>query len=198
MSRPPTAVPLSGEPLCLDLVNTTFIDRGLRGRPVDALSTPSELDARLAEWAPRLPEDLREALRRGGADTSELDAFRQLRAAIRQCLHAVLAGASTAPPAVMLINQCAAWAGHDILIGGDTLSRQRWRPVADPRRAAAGELATDAIQLLTGPDAVRIRVCPAPGCILFFLGTHPRRRWCTDTCGNRVRVARHDRPRPET
>src|SRR4051794_16055764 len=117
MSRVPTVVPLSGEPLCLDLVNTTFIDQGLRGRPVDALSTPSELDARLAEWAPRLPEDLREALRHGRADENELDVFRQLRAAIRQCLHAVLAGAGAAQPTVTLINQCAAWAGHDILIG---------------------------------------------------------------------------------
>jgi predicted RNA-binding Zn ribbon-like protein len=33
--------------------------------------------------------------------------------------------------------------------------------------------------------------CHAPGCVLYFLKTHPRREWCSVTCGNRVRAARH-------
>ena len=45
--------------------------------------------------------------------------------------------------------------------------------------------------LFGGPDRLLIRSCPAPGCVLYFLREHPRREWCSTTCGNRVRAARH-------
>ncbi|MCB0944909.1 MAG: CGNR zinc finger domain-containing protein, partial [Mycobacterium sp.] len=48
-----------------------------------------------------------------------------------------------------------------------------------------------AVELLTGPAAVRLRACNAPGCVLYFVKTHPRREWCSEGCGNRVRAARH-------
>jgi predicted RNA-binding Zn ribbon-like protein len=52
-------------------------------------------------------------------------------------------------------------------------------------------LATDAIELLTGPDRSKLRACHAPGCTLYYLKDHPRREWCSNTCGNRARQARH-------
>ncbi|MET9049418.1 CGNR zinc finger domain-containing protein, partial [Streptomyces sp. NPDC004362] len=33
----------------------------------------------------------------------------------------------------------------------------------------------------------------APNCLLFFVKNHARREWCSPTCGNRMRVARHHR-----
>ena len=54
-----------------------------------------------------------------------------------------------------------------------------------------GALASDAIDLLTGPARGDIRACGAPGCVLMFLKDHPRREWCSNTCGNRARQARH-------
>jgi predicted RNA-binding Zn ribbon-like protein len=36
-----------------------------------------------------------------------------------------------------------------------------------------------------------IHHCEAHGCARIFFRTHGRRRWCSNTCGDRVRVARH-------
>ena len=59
--------------------------------------------------------------------------------------------------------------------------------------AALARVATDAVHLLTGPDAAQLRACQAPGCVLYFVKTHPRREWCSEACGNRTRAARHYR-----
>ena len=78
----------------------------------------------------------------------------------------------------------------------------KWRPDADPVAATdyhgasradlvIGALAADAIDLLTSPRRHDLRACGAPGCILMFLKDHPRREWCSNTCGNRARQARH-------
>jgi predicted RNA-binding Zn ribbon-like protein len=58
-------------------------------------------------------------------------------------------------------------------------------------RAALADLAHEAIDLLTAPDAIKLRACHAPGCVLYFVKSHPRREWCSEACGNRARAARH-------
>ncbi|MER6023978.1 CGNR zinc finger domain-containing protein [Streptomyces anulatus] len=63
----------------------------------------------------------------------------------------------------------------------------------DPLRLALGAISAAAVELFAGEGAERLRACPAPGCILYFVRTHARREWCTVGCGNRVRVARHSR-----
>jgi predicted RNA-binding Zn ribbon-like protein len=50
-------------------------------------------------------------------------------------------------------------------------------------------IAWSAIDLLGGPDRERLRRCGA--CGRFFVATRPDRVWCSDRCGNRIRVARH-------
>jgi predicted RNA-binding Zn ribbon-like protein len=57
--------------------------------------------------------------------------------------------------------------------------------------AALARVAVESIALLGGPEAAKLRACYAPGCVLYFAKTHPRREWCSVTCGNRVRAARH-------
>lgn len=64
-------------------------------------------------------------------------------------------------------------------------------PVASPTRSALAELGYQGLELLTGPAAVNLRACHAPGCVLYFVKSHPRREWCSEACGNRVRAARH-------
>ena len=53
------------------------------------------------------------------------------------------------------------------------------------------QVADQSVGLLAGQDAARLRACYAPGCVLYFVKTHPRREWCSVACGNRVRAARH-------
>lgn len=60
-----------------------------------------------------------------------------------------------------------------------------------PVEAMFATIARDAVELLSGPLAGRIRECGAPDCALLFVdASRPgRRRWCsTDACGNRVRT----------
>jgi predicted RNA-binding Zn ribbon-like protein len=60
-----------------------------------------------------------------------------------------------------------------------------------PVTTGLAQVAEQAIALLGGDDASRLRACYAPGCVLYFVKTHPRRAWCSVACGNRVRAARH-------
>jgi predicted RNA-binding Zn ribbon-like protein len=56
--------------------------------------------------------------------------------------------------------------------------------------AGLARVAQESIALLGGSEAADLRACYAPGCVLYFMKTHPRREWCSVTCGNRVRAAR--------
>jgi predicted RNA-binding Zn ribbon-like protein len=91
---------------------------------------------------------------------------------------------------------------------GDRATLNRWaaRPPLAPQLSEGGDLvwvsqraieaafatiARDAVDLLTGPLAARIRECAAPDCALLFVdSSRPgRRRWCAgEACGNRTRT----------
>jgi predicted RNA-binding Zn ribbon-like protein len=62
-----------------------------------------------------------------------------------------------------------------------------------PVTRALTAVASEAIELFTGADSPQLRACHAPGCVLYFVQDHPRREWCSTTCGNRARAARHYR-----
>jgi hypothetical protein len=47
---------------------------------------------------------------------------------------------------------------------------------------------TSAVSRLTGPERAPLRICQAPSCGMFFLGSP---RWCCAARGNRARAARH-------
>jgi predicted RNA-binding Zn ribbon-like protein len=70
----------------------------------------------------------------------------------------------------------------------------RLRADPPPSRLVAGlaEIASELQQLL-GHEPSELRACHAPGCVLYFAKTHPRREWCSVACGNRTRAARHYR-----
>jgi len=58
-------------------------------------------------------------------------------------------------------------------------------PITGPELLST--VARDAIELLTGPMAARIRQCAGQTCSLIFVDTSPpgRRRWCSmERCGN--------------
>jgi predicted RNA-binding Zn ribbon-like protein len=98
---------------------------------------------------------------------------------------------------------------------GDELNRWAARAPLAPQLASDGELvwvaerpveatfatiARDAVDLLSGPLAGRIRECGAPDCALLFVDTSRpgSRRWCsTEACGNRVRTHAYRQRRKE-
>lgn len=128
-----------------------------------------------------------------GVAASDLSRARALRGALFGVVDAELHG--DRPPAadVDTINAAAALSAHPprLALAGDGLCRERPAPsVAE----VLGEIARDAIDLLTGPQRALLRECAAQDCSGIYVDTSRgrTRRWCsTARCGNRARVAAH-------
>ena len=121
--------------------------------------------------------------------SGQLDAARELREAIYRT--AKLAGEGKPDPAdVALMNR---WAAKPPLAPtlDDSGRRLALRGSTD---ALLSTLARDAIELVTGPHAHRVRECASDTCALIFVDTSRpgRRRWCSmDGCGNREKTKQY-------
>ncbi len=183
--------------LALDLALTVRHDGN--GGVADDLTEPAGLTA----WVRANPEVLPDA-GRFTADAAQLAAVRDLRAAVRALFaRAVRPGEPSpadatrllpVPEAVRRLNEAAART--------PTVPVLDWPegtgPDVRPRPVRAGDdltaaLAHAVIAFLASPDRDRLRACHAPRCVRYFLKDHPRQEWCTPSCGNRARVARHHR-----
>jgi predicted RNA-binding Zn ribbon-like protein len=120
--------------------------------------------------------------------------------------------------------QATIWSVADALIDGqpvregdrEVLNDLAARPCLVPRllpgptrtwvgvqgmRSLMSSVARDAIDVLVGPRAARLKRCEGSRCALLFVDTSRsgRRRWCSmDRCGNRAKVAAHRRRRKES
>jgi len=180
---------LLGEPLAIDLVNT-LVPAAYGG---DLVATPSRVTAWMQAEEGRLP---------AGAIQGEaltVEELRRLREALRVVFQSVLA--ATPPPsfAVARLNAAsrvaAAYPHLEWRPDGHPSVRLRYaRTATRPATALLGTIARSAIDLLTSPDIRGLRRCEGPGCSLLFVARSRQRRWCSPfLCGNRVRVARHQR-----
>ncbi|CAM3700551.1 CGNR zinc finger domain-containing protein [Smaragdicoccus niigatensis] len=138
---------------------------------------------------------------RGGesATPADLDTARDLRDALRRlACHVTSDNRVAASSAMTDIDRALSVVNHvatdlptpALTLAGDVLLLQRHvgrRPV----RAGLALIAEDSMQTLTGDVANNLRACHAPGCVLYFVKSHPRREWCSVACGNRARAARH-------
>jgi predicted RNA-binding Zn ribbon-like protein len=183
MRRMPTiAAPGEAARPALALVNSRRNDAH---GPVDDLATPAGLGSWLAE---------RELVLDARVDDVALAAVRELRDAVRELLEARIELRAPDQAAVEAVNAAAA--------ATPTARRLIWTHAAAPREerhclGAGGVplarvlLAADAIDLVTGPAHADLLACAAPGCIRLLLRDHPRRRWCSIRCGDRVRSSRY-------
>lgn len=96
---------------------------------------------------------------------------------IGEATHVINCTASKAPGQVMLV-----WGS------GKPVKDIRWDGI--PVQILLSAIAMSGIELLTEPS-VQLRACQGPKCALFFTQGHRRREWCSSSCGNRARVARH-------
>jgi predicted RNA-binding Zn ribbon-like protein len=122
------------------------------------------------------------------------DAVRRLAAHVTGDTRNAAATAMTGMDrAIATLNEAA---GH---VAGPRLASQgghlRLEQASSVSRVKAGlaEVAEQSIHLLGGSEAHKLRACYAPGCVLYFIASHPRREWCSVACGNRARAARHYR-----
>ncbi|MFG3115095.1 CGNR zinc finger domain-containing protein [Streptomyces sp. NPDC048197] len=185
--------------LALDLAVTIRHDG--HGGVTDDLTDPAGLTAWIAD---------RTALLDCAADPVTADpalhtAVRELRAAVRTLFaRAVRPGPPSSADAHRLLPEDTAL--HRLNTAAalvPTSPRLSWEPDAPPalrlhphgtppaadRIVAA--LARAALTFLAGPDRARLRACPAPRCVRYFVKDHARQEWCSPSCGNRARVARH-------
>ncbi|TQS24492.1 ABATE domain-containing protein [Microbispora sp. KK1-11] len=188
-------VPLTGEPLALDLVNTR--PRTPDGR-VDLIATAEGLRTWLGLQADRLGGALPES---GQAPSTDDELAAAVRAVHEVREHAAAAidqarrGLRPPEDALRGLNraQRAAPAVRALAWDGAAVTAVPHREGPSGVRLAA-VLAEAVAELLTDPAVTTVRECAADDCVMLFLPAHPRRRWCSAArCGNRARVARHYR-----
>ncbi|MET9000617.1 CGNR zinc finger domain-containing protein [Amycolatopsis sp. NPDC004169] len=127
-------------------------------------------------------------------DAASLRRLTELRGAVRELLAALAAGRAPAPAALAAVNAAAgADAAALALTWGDGPSRAWDSARPGSLDAAVGALARDAIEVVSGELGALVRPCEAHGCIRYYVREHARRRWCSTTCGDRVRAARHQK-----
>jgi predicted RNA-binding Zn ribbon-like protein len=192
----PALLPAADEPVPVLLMNTLWADRsGVH----DGLTSTQELAAWLAAVGDRLPgapgaqapvrkadvvkfRELRTALRRVAAEATEdprpVAVTTRADVPLRRAVDLINRVSAIAPPAPSL--QVPEWEG--------TL---RPAPGSPPANAALSAVAGLAVGLFDRSTSAPLRACLAPGCVLYFAKDHPRREWCSDSCGNRARAARH-------
>jgi predicted RNA-binding Zn ribbon-like protein len=166
--------PLLGEPLGLDLLNTTWNDRGVRA---DLLTDT----AGMRIW-----------LEQNNLDLPVTAAARSALVTAREAIRAhTLASDAESGPAREELNTVLAWGRHRPALGPS--GPETVAEVAEPDRRAGWLAAVNYLELLAA-DPSRVRRCAHPECVLYFHDTSPKRsrRWCSmATCGNRAKAARH-------
>ena len=180
---------LPDEPLPVRFMNTVWADTsGVH----DVLDSPEALRAWLAAAGVTAAEELDDPTDDEFADSRLLrDALRRLAAHETEDSRTSALSALDVDAAVAAVN--AAVTGlpqlHLVLHDGRLQCEQLVRCSAI--RTCLAAIARESVDVLTGPTATRLRACYAPGCVLYFVKAHPRREWCSEACGNRVRAARH-------
>ncbi|WP_428428028.1 CGNR zinc finger domain-containing protein [Pararhizobium sp.] len=180
-------IPFTGEPLALDLVNTRPLTA--EGR-VDLLETDAGFRLWLDAEAERL--SVLSAAESAALQVGDIAAI----VAVRDHTASAIAHMRDGKPVpIKDIN------GLNAAMRAAPVMRQlAWSdpPVLSSERAGApavrlaGFLAEDAAALLASGEVALIRQCAAEDCVMLFVGTNARRRWCSAArCGNRVRVSRY-------
>jgi predicted RNA-binding Zn ribbon-like protein len=152
-------------------------------QPVEQLRTPADL----ARWRSEVglghsPHTLTEA---------DLTEARGLREAIYRVVSARIRGDRLPARDVAAVNAAARHPTRTPRLGPQ--GELRWDD-DEPFTAALSAVARDAIELIGGPQADRLRECAAPDCAFLFVDTSRSglRRWCAaDRCGNREHVRKH-------
>jgi predicted RNA-binding Zn ribbon-like protein len=125
---------------------------------------------------------------------AELERVRSLRDAIRALMHAAARGVEPPEQSLRIVNRASAGAPRVLALdwpAGGAARRRYVTDVSDPLDRATSEIATDAIELLTDQRGSELVECAGPGCVRFLLKDHPRRHWCSPSCGERARAARY-------
>lgn len=146
--------------------------------PIEMLTSPARLDSWFGE----------SGIVDGATSSRPADvtAAIALREAIYALVTARMGGKAYGQAALTLVNDAAR---KPSVI--PQLSRKGRHTEATPAQALS-TVARDAINILGGPEADRLKECSRPGCTQTYLDTSRgrRREWCAmETCGNKMKAA---------
>lgn len=176
--------PLLGEPLAIEFVNTVFASRGVVR---DGLTTTRHLGHWLRDHVEQLGDP---GLADRELSQDALRRARRLRDAIRGIAAALVADQVAPERHVAVLNQQSRQAPRYPQLDAHTYAATEHTTGRDID-SALGAIARSAIALFASDARDKLRACHGPGCVLYFVKDHPRREWCSDSCGNRARAARH-------
>jgi predicted RNA-binding Zn ribbon-like protein len=181
-------LPLLGEPLAIEFVNTLY---GAGADRFDFLGAPTVVRLWLKH---ALGETAAVPSKIGERDVESLRALRD--AAL--CLVSALA-CSAVPDAttVALVNREAAAGGaHPRLEWSHAVGPGSTMRFAGPRiKQLRAALAVACIELCTGTRPDALRRCEGPDCSLWFVQHDRRRRFCHESCSHRARQRKYWRSR---
>lgn len=180
-------VPLTGEPLAVDLINTNALVPDIGW--VDGLESLPRTRLWVGMQQHRLSVDP-DALTR-----ADVAALRQLREDVGSAVARARPGKRPPAASIRAINTVLeeAPAVRQLRWDHDALDLEMRRPSGAGRRLLT-QVAEQSADLLADPSVRLIRDCAMESCVMLFYPSRQSRKWCSDAiCGNRARVQRHYR-----
>jgi predicted RNA-binding Zn ribbon-like protein len=122
---------------------------------------------------------------------------RSVRDAAWIIVHAAIDGTRPPAAAISVVNGAASTAPTVLTLAWDKSGPVRdARPTGTHDAPLAWRLAVAIIELVTGPDAFRVRRCARPGCSMLFVQHHGHRRFCHPSCSHTMRQDRYRHRQP--
>lgn len=177
--------PLISNHLSLDLVNTEIVRRGIRH---------DLLKGNFANWIQTMQKSgnlVDEQFNKECVLSDGLNALLDLRKFLRCGFERIADGRHLDDQWVSHLEYLNEKAPLSFkLISGNLVPI----PVGTSLNAIVSLVAFDALRLYTTGDLQALRRCANPDCVLLFIDTSGRRKWCSmKICGNRMKVSRHNR-----
>ena len=184
--------PRTGERFYFDAgaVSLQFLTSGGEGELAvfESLHEPADLAAWAARWGLGM-DGPRPAAKDFEVSADELALAKRLRAAIWTAAGCLAHGEQLRPDDLTTINEAAAGSPPIPRIDVSSGARSLVVPIRGAEVVSA--FARNAIDIVAGPLAARVRECAASDCRLIFVDTSQpgRRRWCSmQRCGNRDKL----------
>jgi predicted RNA-binding Zn ribbon-like protein len=182
-----TANPLVEGNLCIDLVNTEEIRRGVRK---DFIGSPDEFAVWLTE------EEMAGALSKIQLpfevevwSPENVEHVHELRYEVRSNLEQLAEGESIQADFVRDLESFIEQAPFTMKLKEGKVVKI---PIGRPFQRLCSLVAADILRLIEEDQFQHLRLCTNPHCLFLFLDTSGRRKWCSmKRCGNRAKVVKH-------
>lgn len=185
--------PLISGNISMDLVNTEVVRHGTRN---DLLTNTEHVLAwfdTLTKESIIFNEQFGKDIEHWGDDALTL--LRELRSFLREGYEKMADGKELSSDWITHLELLIKKAPFTYQLKNDKLIPT---PMGKPENALTSLIALDALKLISSGQLRNIHRCANPDCVLLFIDTHGRRKWCSmKICGNRSKVTRHQRQKSQ-